>query len=632
MDESERIELLERRLDSIESELRIVRQLLTHELGDRKERPARRVAIKPPRARVSLHGPGFRGDLESWIGRNALLAVGAIALVITVGLALKHAFEQGWISPAVRVVGGLFVGLSVALYGRRMLQRGLDRFGAGLVGTGAAIAYLALWAAAGPFRFVPEAAGIVALLLLSVLLFVSALRYDQEELAVFAAFGAYLAPVLLGTGGSSEMLFLYAASVSLAGGLAAWRRGWESTYSIVVLGYFLSGLIASSGDQDELWLALYLLLGIPALVYGAQSRNWSRSLAGIVILGWVAVLTAAGAADGERVWLYAVGPILLVTVIVRPVGSRSPIEQLAGQPQSPVAGDSWLTLALFALAVIAWDGTILAAFGESKPDTAAWVLLVAGTGWIGISLVRRAPEFLLAGLATLAVAAWRGLDELHQPAAWGALGLLAVILTRGDRLTLVRAASPVLLASAGLRLSDALAVRPEGDPAFLGVWPIAAGIVVTAAALAAGPAWTDPGTRQERIGGVPLRAALWTIAGAVLLFAGTVEIRTLLEQRDASRLAVEFAISAWWLLYAGALLGYGLARDVKSVRIAGLAVGALALGKVVFYDLASLDALYRIGSFALLAGVALLAARAYHRREHREDPTVTPGEAKESEG
>ena len=57
----------------------------------------------------------------------------------------------------------------------------------------------------------------------------------------------------------------------------------------------------------------------------------------------------------------------------------------------------------------------------------------------------------------------------------------------------------------------------------------------------------------------------------------------------------------------------------KAVRVTGLVVAALAISKVAFYDLANLDALYRVGSFALLALIALVGARAYHGRAKRDE-------------
>ena len=115
-----------------------------------------------------------------------------------------------------------------------------------------------------------------------------------------------------------------------------------------------------------------------------------------------------------------------------------------------------------------------------------------------------------------------------------------------------------------------------------------------------------------------LRAFLWVVAGGLLLFGVTGELGRLILQRvqqvGAARLAGGLAISAWWLLFAGALVIFGFARGLAPVRQAGLVVATLALLKVVFADLAGLDALYRVGSVLILGCVSLGIAYLYHRR------------------
>jgi uncharacterized membrane protein len=108
----------------------------------------------------------------------------------------------------------------------------------------------------------------------------------------------------------------------------------------------------------------------------------------------------------------------------------------------------------------------------------------------------------------------------------------------------------------------------------------------------------------------------------MVLFGVTGEIRRYFELKtlssaDAS-LAAGLAVSAWWLVFAAALIGVGFRRNLKQVRIAGLAVAGLAVVKVLAFDLSSLDALYRVGSVFILGLVYLLLAYLYHRQGQDE--------------
>jgi len=58
----------------------------------------------------------------------------------------------------------------------------------------------------------------------------------------------------------------------------------------------------------------------------------------------------------------------------------------------------------------------------------------------------------------------------------------------------------------------------------------------------------------------------------------------------------------------------GFRRDLPPLRVAGLGVAAAAVAKVLFSDLASLDAFYRIGSVFILGIVSLALAWLYHRQ------------------
>jgi uncharacterized membrane protein len=114
---------------------------------------------------------------------------------------------------------------------------------------------------------------------------------------------------------------------------------------------------------------------------------------------------------------------------------------------------------------------------------------------------------------------------------------------------------------------------------------------------------------------IDLQVVTWLLTGLLLFVGVSIEITRL----ELNPLATGLAVSAFWLAYAGVLLGYGFGTDRKGVRVTGLVVASVAIYKVVFYDLSKLDALYRVGSFALLAVITLVGAYAYHNRAKRRE-------------
>ena len=136
--------------------------------------------------------------------------------------------------------------------------------------------------------------------------------------------------------------------------------------------------------------------------------------------------------------------------------------------------------------------------------------------------------------------------------------------------------------------------------------------------------------RAGLVPGSPVpHGGLWALGGALILFGVTAEIRRYFNLKTLSAytasLASSLAVSAWWLVFAAALVGLGFRRGLKPARVAGLGVAGLAVIKVLLFDLSSLDALYRVGSVFILGLVFLLLAYLYHRQGRTmTQPKETP--------
>jgi uncharacterized membrane protein len=72
-------------------------------------------------------------------------------------------------------------------------------------------------------------------------------------------------------------------------------------------------------------------------------------------------------------------------------------------------------------------------------------------------------------------------------------------------------------------------------------------------------------------------------------------------------------LSALWALVGLGALVAGLVRDVRELRLSGLALLATAVGKVFLFDLSSLTSVYRVASFIVLGLLLLCGAFAWQR-------------------
>ena len=113
----------------------------------------------------------------------------------------------------------------------------------------------------------------------------------------------------------------------------------------------------------------------------------------------------------------------------------------------------------------------------------------------------------------------------------------------------------------------------------------------------------------------PIGLAAGYIGLALLLLYLTLELNTALGHFvPASRAG---GVTVLWAAYALTLLLFGLARTARSLRYIGLAIFAVVVVKVFFFDLVSLDAIYRIIAFIVLGLILLGAALVYLKFRQR---------------
>jgi Predicted membrane protein len=68
-----------------------------------------------------------------------------------------------------------------------------------------------------------------------------------------------------------------------------------------------------------------------------------------------------------------------------------------------------------------------------------------------------------------------------------------------------------------------------------------------------------------------------------------------------------------WSIFAGVLVFIGIVWRSAALRWVAIILFAVTTFKVIVYDMADFDRLYRIGAFFVLALVMMLAAWAYQR-------------------
>jgi uncharacterized membrane protein len=145
-------------------------------------------------------------DWEMLIGGNLFAKLGALAIVISAGFALNYAFVNDLISEGMRIALGFVGGAAIIAGAFQARKKDLPVFAQVLVAAGISILYLTVYAMSQFYRMVPDSVGVGLMLGVSALTVVLALAFASQPVALMAAAGAWLTPILLGSDTDTNMV------------------------------------------------------------------------------------------------------------------------------------------------------------------------------------------------------------------------------------------------------------------------------------------------------------------------------------------------------------------------------------------------------------------------------------------
>jgi uncharacterized membrane protein len=240
-------------------------------------------------------------DFATNLGPKILVAAGALAFVVFLGLFVKYAWESNWVGPAGRVLLGAAMGLVLVAGGVRLMRHEYRPLGQGLAGAGLAGLYVSAFGAHGFYGLISrEAAGLlmVAITVNAVLL---AMKLDARLLATLAWVGGYLTPLLLSTGEDKAVaLFSYLALLDGGALVLDRRKPWKETVPLAMIGT----LVLYMGWYERFFrperfevAAGGLVLFAALFALGMAPKERGAGLGVVFSLAAIGVTALAGGAD-----------------------------------------------------------------------------------------------------------------------------------------------------------------------------------------------------------------------------------------------------------------------------------------------------------------------------------------------
>jgi uncharacterized membrane protein len=582
-------------------------------------------AIPEPEPEPELAPPRPKEDWETIVGASWLNRIGALVLVIGIALFLGYSLTQ--LGPGGKVAIGLGVGASMLLCG--VALRSSERYGnfsTSLVAGGWAAIYFTVYAAHAlePARVIanPVIAGIV-LFAVSVGMILHAISYRSEKVTALAFLFSFVSLNISPLTGFSIYATILLASSML---LLAYLRHWFSlAVAGIVLAYLTFILRRDASEplaQWAIWIQWFVFEAFDLI--DVRRRGFNRGITrSIFLLNACGFIGVALLYDWQRLgwFLFASAIAYLGSTFVR-------ARFITGEPdtRTRVLGGGYegaltASAALFAGALIEQfegvsmtlallvEGEMIALAGHSIRNTFVRTL---GGGVLALAFTRLTLDDALSGPndrlwtptggilsgifianrmlfgsgwaytagagVVLAMVAEAELPREWFPFAWAAMVLIAIA---------ARIPIQPLIGAGATFIAGAIA-NTYGSEATLPV-------ILTVAAFYGG----------EFISQEKYSRVWYSVLGSALL--------TLLLFREAEGRPLTVALG----MEGAALLIAGMFTSERVLRLSGLALFLLSIGKAFIYDLRQLDTFSRILSFIGLGLLLLGASWVYTRFRER---------------
>ncbi|MEE9588728.1 MAG: DUF2339 domain-containing protein, partial [Hyphomicrobiaceae bacterium] len=492
---------------------------------------------------------GLAASVEEKMGGKWSVWAGGVALALGAIFLVKYTIDQGYLTPAIRVVLGAILSLLLAAAGETLRRRSET----------------------------PRLVGFADADIPAVLTAAAIIAGFATAYAAYALYG-FVDPLIA---------FILLAAVSLAGLAGSVLHG-PGLAALGLVGSFLTPALVST-DKPNAWTLFIYLLFVTAATYAtARARGWIVLALGAAGLAWLwggfwlnAVWRSS---DGLPVALYIAGLLLLALILLRDETIGQHVE---AKPERPWLGlDTVTTTVLVTTSILVWS---LARFDHYSP--------IALTLLIGTVVLFIGSAWQLRNLALLAP--WAGVLFLLAYTTWHIPYLTDWRIGELDRqLDLAPVAQPGLaefltfgtLFGAGFAIAGYLgALRREGSLA----WVITGAVIPLATFLCAYLRATHfehsvPfGLTGLGIAGLATVAAdhlvrtrqgrTWEIASGVYAVTAVA----------ALALALTILLEKGWLTVALALMTPGLAwianlRSMPFLRYLAVVLAAVVLGRVIY--------------------------------------------------
>jgi uncharacterized membrane protein len=268
---------------------------------------------------------------ESILGVKLFAWIGGLALFLGVVFFVKYAFENNWITPAMRIVAGAITGIALVAVGLIPALRQYRVPAQSLCVTGILILYADVYAAHAFYQLIPLSVATVLMWAVTALALGLATYISAHSVAVLSIIGGFLTPELFWKGqNNSIQAFGYVAVLNFAIAAVGALKRWNYLILLAAIGSVIAEFVwmpTDHGTARNVFLAIEAqFVAICFAVRYARLRDDFATGAALLTTFTVFVLCFLTENFGHNYDPFFVFPILLLAncgVIALVIADRS---------------------------------------------------------------------------------------------------------------------------------------------------------------------------------------------------------------------------------------------------------------------------------------------------------------------
>lgn len=610
---------------------------------------------------------------EKYFMENIFNKIGAVALVIGLGIFIKLISPFFVLTPPMQISIGLLAGLAMVFGSIKLHKDEMKNYAEVLMGTGFAVLFIAIYCGCSLFHIIPTPVAVGLASMIVIATYFMAQKYKSFSTIAIGLLGGYMNPFFINSDVSTTFLFAYLIFVNLISIVYVQRNQDKIalnyvnlilttlTVSIFASGndpiklvfplvlwgaYVVNELINAKNDYNEeskrlswlnfaalVWFANYifhfqdkiyigLTILISGLVYGLCAyfvRKFNDEFSKNYFYGLLLSILVATyfLADGSmRTYMWAIEALavafaaqkskeetferwsftFLLTSFTSIFLQQNALVVSDLQNYSPIWNERTL---IFGVPIL--SGLISSKMIKEQNENMAECL-----NFVGISFIYLFVIFEFNAILSKIAYVRADFSEIANFVKWISYSIVGLVYSVNmKRLSYSSSAQYFNFAGSGIFVIALIVMLFCGwtySPLSTFIPILNIRFVAFAAAIAASLLFAK-WEKEDMFEYVAI------IIGALLLNC---------ETKDFLALKVidqNIILSIMWILYSGIIMITGTFKKIKSMKLSGIWITILAIVKIIFFDLANVDAVYKIAAFLCLGIVLMLVSYFYTKNK-----------------